>query len=179
VVQEKFREMLSHQVRPFLKEKAYRRKGNNFYKPEDGLIYLINFQKSAFNRGEFLCFYINCGIYSPEYADRMGNEPLDFPKETDCHWRSRIEEIAAINIPGFQWFQMKEYNADTLWSTIMDALQEVDQFFSTINRVEFLTKLTSEKIGDSHFRPGAYLLSARRRPPADYKEHLINLLSPK
>ncbi|WP_063255397.1 DUF4304 domain-containing protein [Neobacillus niacini] len=74
------------------KEYGYRKKGNSFWKIENGFYKLINIQKS--NNGDY--FFINLGIHPvglPQLITGQLNI-LEKPPESGCIFRKRIEQVA-------------------------------------------------------------------------------------
>lgn len=74
-----------------LKPIGYRKKGNSFWKIDNEIYKLINFQKSAF-RGDW--FFINLGIHPLGLPSLQVNQLLilEKPKEYECIISQRIEE---------------------------------------------------------------------------------------
>jgi hypothetical protein len=69
VLQQLFNDMMKQDVKPFLSGHGFARKGPNFSKIGERLVYLFNFQKSSGNSADNIMFYVNCGIYSAELAE--------------------------------------------------------------------------------------------------------------
>jgi hypothetical protein len=65
-------------------EQQFLRKGSTWYRKLDDLIWVVNLQKSQYGRQ----YYVNIGVWLRELGD------LEWPKEQECHVRSRIEALA-------------------------------------------------------------------------------------
>ena len=81
-----FKSLLTRLHAEVFKPLGWRKEGQNFrlFLP-DGLAYIINFQRSAYNDAEVLSFYINLGVYyerQPEITNRKF-------KEYECLLRAR------------------------------------------------------------------------------------------
>lgn len=88
-----FKHIIDQLLKPLLKEEGYQKKKLSFYKENEELIHLINIQKSSNNSNKEVRFYINCGIYSKLIDKEINNEVNENPKEYQCHYTERIEEI--------------------------------------------------------------------------------------
>ncbi len=89
-----FKEIINQVVKPIMKSAGFKKKTLNFYKNENGLVYLINIQKSHGNTSQELGFYINCCIHSNNIEEVLKEETITQPKEYECHFRKRIESIS-------------------------------------------------------------------------------------
>ena len=71
---QRFRELLTRLHGDLFKPRGWKKDGQNFrFFQSDGLCRIVNFQKSAYNDGEVLSFYVNLGIYwepQPEIVNR-------------------------------------------------------------------------------------------------------------
>ncbi|WP_231569594.1 DUF4304 domain-containing protein [Prescottella defluvii] len=81
-------------IAPLLKEFGFRKQKLTFTRRRDGLVDVVNLQRSAGNSYESIRFYVNCGVYSAEFDRVIGRVPEERPKEVDCQYRRRIEHIA-------------------------------------------------------------------------------------
>lgn len=93
-MEEAFKEIINH-IKPTLKKAGFKKKGLNFYKNENELIYIINIQKSHGNSFNEISFYINCAIHSNIIAKELNREIIEFPKEYQCYYSKRIEKISS------------------------------------------------------------------------------------
>ncbi|MFG1783887.1 DUF4304 domain-containing protein [Rhodococcus oryzae] len=89
-----FTTLLGESAVPLLKEQGFRKRKLTFTRERDGLVDVINLQRSAGNSHESIRFYVNCGVYSVEFDRLIGRTPQQRPAEVDCQYRRRIESIA-------------------------------------------------------------------------------------
>lgn len=71
-MKEKFIQLIADTVKPLLKTNGFSKKGMNFYKRKDDLIFMFNFQNSQGNTFDQTKFYINCGIHSTKIDKVIG-----------------------------------------------------------------------------------------------------------
>ncbi|WP_020617320.1 DUF4304 domain-containing protein [Paenibacillus daejeonensis] len=126
-MQQTFNDLIKQDVKPFLLEHGFVRKGLNFYRSTDALTYIINIQKSSGNTVDRVMFYVNCGIYSPELATIQGKTIQSPPTEVECHFRSRIESIATSMPARFELTE--DIDVEIIRQTLRDGLEEVIRFF--------------------------------------------------
>lgn len=129
-MQQLFNDMMKQDVKPFLSKHGFARKGPNFSKIADRLVYLFNFQKSSGNSADNVMFYVNCGIYSAELAEIQSKEILAAPQETDCHFRARMEQIAG-EVPD-RFSITPDTNRDELREALLNGLEAVVRFYDTM-----------------------------------------------
>jgi len=130
-LQQRFNELIKQDVKPFLAKHGFTKKSLSFTKRTERLIYIIHFQKSAGNSADNVMFYVNCGIYAVELAQLQSRETLASPSEPDCHFRERIGELAAAAPDRFTI--TPDTNMEELSITLLQGLDEVVQFFATMN----------------------------------------------
>ncbi len=131
LLQQLFNELVKCDVKPFLSKHGYAKKGLNFYKTTESLIYMIHFQKSSGNSSDNVMFYVNCGIYAAELAQIQSREILTTPKEVDCHFRARIGEITE-SAPD-RYSITPDTNMDDLRKTLLSELEVVNHFYVKMN----------------------------------------------
>ncbi|WP_028551957.1 DUF4304 domain-containing protein [Paenibacillus sp. UNC451MF] len=136
MLQQLFNDMIKQDVKPFLSKRGFTKKGLNFNKITDNLIYMFNFQKSSGNSADNVMFYVNCGIYAAELAQIQSREIVTAPKEVDCHFRARIGEIAK-SVPD-RFSITLDTNMDDLRKTLLSGLEEVIQFYDTMTSTRSL-----------------------------------------
>ncbi|MFD2330901.1 DUF4304 domain-containing protein [Cohnella sp. GCM10020058] len=129
-MQQRFNDLIMQDVKPFLAERGFAKKSLNFSKSTDGLVYIINFQKSGGNSADHVMFYVNCGIYSADLARIQSKEILTTPQEPECHFRARIEELAG-SVPA-RFSITPDTNMDDLSDTLLNGLDQVLQFYDTV-----------------------------------------------
>lgn len=90
-----FNQLLKETVTPLMKDAGFRKTALNYYRQGTGMVYMINVQKSQSNSVAETGFYINCGVHSPEIEEALGGSPNPMPKEYQCHFRCRIQELSS------------------------------------------------------------------------------------
>lgn len=130
MLQQRFNDLIKQDVKPFLAERGFAKKSLNFSKSTDGLIYIINFQKSGGNSADHVMFYVNCGIYAAELARPQSKDVLTAPQEPECHFRARIEQLAQA-VPA-RFSIEPDTNMDDLRDTLLNGLDEVVRFYDTM-----------------------------------------------
>lgn len=153
MLQQIFNEFIKQDIKPFLATFGFNKKGLNFYKRTDNLIYLINFQKSAGNTANQVMFYVNCGIYAAELAQIQSKEILTAPKEVECHFRARMREITATAPDRFSITATT--NLDDVRKMLLRGLGEVHHFFETMTSarsiVDYYTSGPFLHLGEESF----------------------------
>jgi hypothetical protein len=125
--------LVSGAIAPLLKKNEFRKKGLDFYKTTQDLVFDVNIQKGKVQQQAY--FYINIGIYSPEIDHTIGIAENEQPKEFECHFRRRIADL--INAG------QDRYMADTTTpaqiSTDLDlAMKVLDKIRSTNDLVKLM-----------------------------------------
>lgn len=88
---EKYDALIAGQVYPLLKKSNFTKDGSTFRQKADGVIKVVNFQKSPYNDTESVKFYINLGLYWIDFQSfRTSILPSKRPKEYDCTIRRRL-----------------------------------------------------------------------------------------
>jgi hypothetical protein len=82
---------LLQKVHPELKTLGYKKKANNFWKVENGIYRLINFQKGLY--GGY--YFINIGLHPFGMPQLIPDQLMiiEHPKEYDCIIRRRVDHI--------------------------------------------------------------------------------------
>lgn len=145
-MQQRFNELIKQDVKPFLSGHGFAKKGLNFTKVANKLVYLFNFQKSAGNSADQVMFYVNCGIYAAELAELQGKAVPADPREVDCHFRARIEQIAEAMPDRFSITPDTDRN--DLRETLLGGLEAVLRFYET---------MTSARSIVNYYTAGPYL----------------------
>lgn len=131
---------ISTEVAPFLKEQDYKRQGLRFYKTTESLIYSISFQCSSGNlSGQHEMFYINCGIYAPEIEIEQGKAPKKQPKETEWHYRKRLEKITKC--PNDRFAINSSCDNIELGKVVRLELQKVQAFYDRVTDTSILCEI--------------------------------------
>ncbi|WP_042204090.1 DUF4304 domain-containing protein [Paenibacillus camerounensis] len=93
-MKEQFNEIVTNDIKPFFKQRDYRKKALNFSKTDAAFTYKINIQKYPYNTSGKLMFYINCSIHSAELAELQSKQPDNLPAlEFKSHFTARIRAI--------------------------------------------------------------------------------------
>ena len=132
-MQEIFNDMIKKDITPFLSKLGYKKKTLNFYKTTENLIYMFHFQKSSGHSADNAMFYVNCGIYATELAQIQSKEILTAPKEVECHFRARIEEIVK-SVPA-RFSITSATNINDVREILFHGLEEVHHFYKTMTSV--------------------------------------------
>jgi len=129
-LQQLFNDFIKQDVKPFLSKHGFAKNSLNFYKATESLVYMFNFQKSAGNAADNVMFYVNCGIYATELARIQSRAILTAPKEAECHFRARIENIAE-SVPD-RFSITPDTNMDVLRKTLLTGFEQVIHFYDTM-----------------------------------------------
>jgi Domain of unknown function (DUF4304) len=138
---EVFNEMVKEYLAPYFKSKGFKKQNLNFCKVENGLTFLINFQKNSYNSVDYVAFYINCGIYCTELEQIVGAEIEANPKEYNCLFRERFERITGFPKQEFELLESSDAGKKQLAETIIGELDKVLTFFEPIKSVDDLVTL--------------------------------------
>ena len=149
-MKEKFNQLIADTVKPILKVNGFNKKGMNFYKEKDDLIFIFNFQNSQGNSFDQTKFFINCGIHSTNIDRVIGKRDLLEPKEYDCYFRKRISSIIESTEDGY--FITEETDLQMLNSIIERDLKTVIKMFNSINSTNDLADLMIEKNGLNNYK---------------------------
>ena len=138
---EVFNEMSQEYLAPYFKLKGFKKQNFNFYKEQNGLIFLINFQKYRHNSVDYVAFFINCGIYCVELEQIVGAEIEVKPKEYDCLFNERFERITGFPKQAFELLESSDAGKKQLAETVITELDKVLTFFEPIKSVDDLVTL--------------------------------------
>jgi hypothetical protein len=144
-VKEIFEEILKESVNPFLKKHGYKRQAMNFRKTENGLTYIINFQASGYNSVDYAAYYTNCGIYSDEFENIVGEVPNKNPKEVDCLFRERIERFTESGKQQIEILESSEAGKAIIIKELLAELKKVISFFEKTKTIDDLVTLCIER----------------------------------
>jgi Domain of unknown function (DUF4304) len=140
-VKEIFEEILKESITPQLKKEGYKKQRYNYRKTEKGLTYLINFQSSGYNNIDYTSYYINCGIYSNEFENIVGEKIIASPKEYDCLFNQRLEQITNWNKTYIEIIESSLEGKQRIANELVIELEKLILIFNTITSIEDLTKL--------------------------------------
>ncbi|GAB2647731.1 hypothetical protein GCM10027068_28970 [Prescottella soli] len=137
-------------VRPFLKGLGFRKRALVFTRVRDGLTDVVSLQRSSGNAGGNVRFYVNCGVYSPEFATTIGEAVTERPREVDCQFRCRLESLAPAAPP---WFELTEDTpAEPLGSAVVAALATAVPALGDIDTTDALAARISGGVAIEAFR---------------------------
>ncbi|WP_165497015.1 DUF4304 domain-containing protein [Rhodococcus sp. ABRD24] len=123
-------------VRPFLKELGFRKRALVFTRVRDGLTDVLSLQRSSGNSGGNVRFYVNCGVYSAEFAAVIGETVVERPREVDCQFRCRLDSLAPA---APQWFEITaDTPAEPTGSAVVVALETAVPALGTIDTTDAL-----------------------------------------
>ncbi|MFC4163727.1 DUF4304 domain-containing protein [Epilithonimonas zeae] len=148
-MKEKFNNIINGTVKPLLKSNGFSKKGLDFLKKKDDLIFIINFQKSRGNSFDESKFYINCGIHSTIIDQIIGRKKTLDPKEYECHFRSRISTI--IQSETDRYSIVEETDLEISAENISSDLKAVINLFDSIKNTNDLTDLMIAKNGLNNY----------------------------
>lgn len=144
-MQQAFDALVREVVAPFLKSHGYKKDGLTFRKSGNGLVYLLNLQKSQGNTAQEVRFYVNCGIYAPAIDEGAGNAALQRPKEYECHYRNRLENITGRRE---QWFALAPGTSfEEVGQCLHEELCKALAFFGSVDTLEGLLSVYNTDAG--------------------------------
>jgi len=128
------------EIKYFLQEEGFRKRGYNFFKKNGEIGYCVNIQNDKFNNNDQVRFTLNVGIFTDDFwlehldFKHMGVMPT-FPKECDCAIRIRIGELLPEHED--KWYSINaKTNVNELWRCIeVELMQYVMPFFTNYNKV--------------------------------------------
>jgi hypothetical protein len=135
---EVFNEMVKEYLAPYFKSKGFKKQNLNFYKQENGLTFLINFQKNVYNSVDYVSFYINCGIHCAEFEALVGGEVLPNPKEYECIFGLRFEKITGSDTREFELLESSDAGKKRLAASVIAEMDKVLAFYQNIQSMDDL-----------------------------------------
>jgi hypothetical protein len=136
-----FDEIIKESIVPFLKKQGFKKQNLNFYKKEGDVIFMFNFQKNTNNSVDWMGFFINCGIYSQEVAQTIGEPVLPNPKEYQCLYNVRIDNISGSNNKDFELVSSDEKSKSDMVIRVISELEAALYFYSSIKNHEGLVDM--------------------------------------
>ncbi|WP_164877570.1 DUF4304 domain-containing protein [Prescottella agglutinans] len=137
-------------VRPFLKGLGFRKRALAFTRVRGGLTDVVSLQRSSGNAGGNVRFYVNCGVYSAEFATTIGETVTERPREVDCQFRCRLESLASGAPP---WFEITgEAPAEPIGSAVVAALDTAVRALGAIDTTDALADRISGGVVIEAFR---------------------------
>lgn len=129
-----------------LKEKGYKKKGENFWKEKNGFYCLINFQKGSY--GNY--YFVNIAL-QPIGIPQLISDKLyipEHPKEYECLIRQRMEEVVKNKelIEAFSKDLVTPEDEGISDKLILALTTEVEEWFDLMCHYEVLIELDEEQI---------------------------------
>lgn len=149
-MKEKFNQLIFEVVKPLMKQNGFTKNGMNFYKKNDDLVFLLNFQNSQGNTIDQTKFYINCGIHSTAIDKVIGKPEILESKEYECYFKTRISSITNSADDGY--FITNATDLHTLYLTITKDLKTVLAMYDNVKKTSDLTDLMINKNGLNNYR---------------------------
>jgi hypothetical protein len=136
-----FDEIIKESIAPFLKKQGFKKQNLNFYKKEGEVVFMFNFQKNTYNSVDWMGFFINCGIYSQEVPRTIGEPVLPNPKEYQCLYNVRIDNISGSNNKDFELVSSDEKSKSDMVIRVISELEAALYFYSSIKNHEGLVDM--------------------------------------
>lgn len=149
-MKEKFNQLITAVVKPLLKENGFTKKGMNFYKRSDDLVFLLNFQNSHGNTAEQTKFYINCAVHSTYIDKVIGRSELVEPKEYECYFKDRISSL--VNAVDDGYLITNGTDLEKLGLKLDQDLKSVLLMYGHIKKISDLTDLMINKNGLNNYK---------------------------
>lgn len=138
------KEMLK-KARGAFAQNGYRKRGNSFYKTEDGFYKLVSFQKGAY--GDY--FFINAGLH-PVGLPLLQADTLqipDHPKEYECALRERIGQIVTEEKREI-WSKAQNWIGSDMVPHIIDAIGDIEAWFQKWGSFQGILDCSFDEISD-------------------------------
>jgi hypothetical protein len=148
-MKERFNQLVAETIKPLLKNEGFVKKGLNFFKQKDDLIFVFNFQNSQGNTGTQIRFYINCGIHSTYIDQAISKAQNAAPKEYECYFRERISDITGAKTDGY--IVNEQLNMQALEDIVVADMKKAIVFFNQIQSTKDLVDLMIQKNGLNNY----------------------------
>ena len=126
-----------------LKPRGYKKTGLRWMRRTPTARHVIGIQRSGGNIGEHLGFYINVGAYVDQFATIIGQQPIDKPKEHECQYYRRLENVVDFPHPRID---MEDWTDEALFPALTQALIATDKVLADIDSPEALVGLLSDPV---------------------------------
>jgi hypothetical protein len=130
------KEVIKMHIHPLLKDKGFKKKGNYFYKKNDGFIYAIYFPIDREYTENGAYFTVQFGIYSEALEEKLGREIKAFPKGYDFILNSNVLTHGGNENERYLLENMT--NLDIFGKKMQDDLLQILAFFNQITSLETL-----------------------------------------
>ncbi|MGW0174211.1 DUF4304 domain-containing protein [Rhodococcus sp. NPDC003322] len=137
-------------VRPLLKGLGFRKRALVFTRVRDGLTDVVTLQRSSGNSGGHVRFYVNCGVYSTEFAAAIGDTVTERPREVDCQFRCRLDSL----VPGApQWYEIDDAAAaEPIGTALAAALETAASALAAVSTSDEVADRISRGVATEAFR---------------------------
>lgn len=144
-----------------LKEKGYKKRGQNFWKEKSGFYRLINFQKGGY--GNY--YFVNIAL-QPIGIPQLISDKLyipEYPKEYECLIRQRIEEVVKDKeiVEAFSKDLVTPEDEDISDKLPQVLATEIEEWFDSMCHYEVLIDLDEEQV--LHMVPVVPILVEKER----------------
>ncbi|MFD1812291.1 DUF4304 domain-containing protein [Rhodococcus gannanensis] len=137
-------------VRPLLKTLGFRKRALVFTRGRGELTDVVSLQRSSGNFGGHVRFYVNCGVHSAEFATAIGDPTVERPREVDCQFRCRLDELAP-EAP--QWFEIDdETDASAVGPVLVGYLDTAVRALGAVTTADELAHRISDGVAIEAFR---------------------------
>jgi hypothetical protein len=128
---DRLNDLLRQTLVPLAKAARFRKTRLNFHRRLGSVVHVINIQLSQGNTWDEARFYVNIGVSFDELCTLCKQPVNEAPKEYECHWRQRMEQVIDGALP--YWTvtattdleQMAE-RLGPAFSNVIENLSEVD-----------------------------------------------------
>ena len=121
MVNDEYRKIVLTKIYGVLKPEGFKKKGNNFLKPENDVYLIIQLQSSMFSTQNDLQLTVNLGVFSTLVEQFFSG--LSNPSLVKCHWRERIGFLEEKNFDKW-WTITNSDEAEIAGQEIIKILQE-------------------------------------------------------
>lgn len=137
-------------VRSLLKGFGFRKRGLVFTRVRGDLTDVVTLQRSSGNAGGMVRFYVNCGVYSAEFASAIGDTVSERPREVDCQFRCRLDSLVPV---APQWYEIQDDEvAEPIGAALAAALEIAVPALGAVTTADALADRISHGVATEAFR---------------------------
>jgi Domain of unknown function (DUF4304) len=144
-VKDIFLEIIKEDVQPFMKQNGFKKQNLNFLKAVNGFTFIVQFQSSGYNSDDFASYYVNCGIYAYVLEHKIGENPINQPKEINCHFRERMERITKNVEKSIEIIESSDLGKQSISKKLLEQLMIVISFFDEIKNMDDFIDICIER----------------------------------
>jgi hypothetical protein len=163
LIEQQFKDLVANEIAAPLKSMGFKRKAGNLNRASQDIVQVLTVQRSQWNEGGRLTFYVNVGIYSDRVHKVLW--PLlptpTFPGTPNCCWDSRLNGIDARARAGYG-LSLTEAHGPVVEAVRHDIREVVVPFF-----MEYTSLVSLSGWIDAHQR------SKRRWSPSELHRIVI------